>query len=707
MPSRQRTKNSRAKLGFNALESRITPAITIQFDYSYDSTGFFSENPSAVAVLDQAAQIISSQINNTPTAITPDTANGNSYALSFINPSSGSIVRLANKAVPADTLIIYAGGYNPSAANGGSGEPGASAATGTAAFVTNVTTRGETGAAVTWGGSVSFSTAVPWSFVGESGTPAYYQLDFLTDAVQELAQVLGVGTTKAWYTDIDKTNETFTGVHADAAYGGPVPLYTGGPVGDAGSRWAPGILSYAQEPLLDSTQIFAGARKLPTSLDWAGIADIGWSVDHLAFTTEPPLSSSANAGFGLVVAAEDPTGQVDTLFTGTIALAMGTNPGGGTLAGTLSMAATGGLATFSGLSINQPGVGYTLQASSSALPNATSNTFDVTAPGTVEQLAVSTEPPVQVVAGAPFSITFSVDLPSGAVDTSYNDLIALNVVNNPGNTTLHGPLLVFANNGVAVFSGLSLDAAAGGYTIAGVATGLSSSPAITNPIQVVASPLFHLVFTTQPPPSVQTFTNFSVGVIAEDPYGNLETNYNDILTLTMANNAGNAIFIGGKTLTADAAGVTFGGLQLSQAADGYLVRVTSTNGTTSLSNPFDVVAPAGSGNVGTPPAAPSPSSLGAPKIIRETPIFAGSGKHKHLIGFRLVFNQALDPATASNGGNYIVSQNVKQGRRTMALSLDFQAMYNGANDSVSLLLEGLATFKRGGKLVVVARLRTG
>jgi len=69
-----------------------------------------------------------------------------------------------------------------------------------------------------------------------------------------------------------------------------------------------------------------------------------------------------------------------TGFTGTITVALGANPGGGTLAGTKSVAAVSGVATFSTLSINNAGTGYTLVASAAGLTGATSAAFNITAP---------------------------------------------------------------------------------------------------------------------------------------------------------------------------------------------------------------------------------------------------------------------------------------------------------------------------------------
>jgi len=62
----------------------------------------------------------------------------------------------------------------------------------------------------------------------------------------------------------------------------------------------------------------------------------------------------------------------------TVTIAIGTNPGGGTVSGTLS-AVTGstGIATFDTLSINQLGVGYTLVASAAGFSTATSVPFTI------------------------------------------------------------------------------------------------------------------------------------------------------------------------------------------------------------------------------------------------------------------------------------------------------------------------------------------
>ncbi len=66
-------------------------------------------------------------------------------------------------------------------------------------------------------------------------------------------------------------------------------------------------------------------------------------------------------------------------FTTVITLALDSNPGGSTLSGTLSATVIGGVATFSDLSLDNPGTGYTLRATASGLTDAVSDAFNVIA----------------------------------------------------------------------------------------------------------------------------------------------------------------------------------------------------------------------------------------------------------------------------------------------------------------------------------------
>ena len=96
--------------------------------------------------------------------------------------------------------------------------------------------------------------------------------------------------------------------------------------------------------------------------------EIRLPVATLGFTTQPgngvagsPLSAQP------VVEVQDADGNTVASDTSTVTLAIGTNAGGGTLSGTTSQVAVAGVATFTDLSIDAAGDGYTLVAAADGL----------------------------------------------------------------------------------------------------------------------------------------------------------------------------------------------------------------------------------------------------------------------------------------------------------------------------------------------------
>lgn len=118
-----------------------------------------------------------------------------------------------------------------------------------------------------------------------------------------------------------------------------------------------------------------------TGISTIGISDFGGSgaATHLVFTVQP---SNTVAGAVITpavrVAAVSNSGSTDPTFVNSVTVALGANPGGGTLSGTTTISAVAGVATFSNLSISSAGVGYTLIASTPTRTPATSAAFSVT-----------------------------------------------------------------------------------------------------------------------------------------------------------------------------------------------------------------------------------------------------------------------------------------------------------------------------------------
>jgi hypothetical protein len=103
---------------------------------------------------------------------------------------------------------------------------------------------------------------------------------------------------------------------------------------------------------------------------------------RLVFTVQPgTVSAGVAIAPAVAVTVQDTLGATLTGFTGPVRIGIGTNPVGGTLSGTTTVAAVAGVAMFSDLTIDKAGSGYALVATSdSALP-AMSATFDVTGGG--------------------------------------------------------------------------------------------------------------------------------------------------------------------------------------------------------------------------------------------------------------------------------------------------------------------------------------
>ncbi|MGQ0507031.1 MAG: PKD domain-containing protein, partial [Myxococcaceae bacterium] len=122
------------------------------------------------------------------------------------------------------------------------------------------------------------------------------------------------------------------------------------------------------------------------------------AANRLAFGTQP---SSALAGAALspvvTVRVEDSFGNLVTSSTAPVALALSANPTGATLSGTQTVNAISGVATFSDLSLNRSGNGFTLGATAAGLTPATSPPFNVSGAGPT-RLAFTT-PARSVVAG--------------------------------------------------------------------------------------------------------------------------------------------------------------------------------------------------------------------------------------------------------------------------------------------------------------------
>ena len=124
--------------------------------------------------------------------------------------------------------------------------------------------------------------------------------------------------------------------------------------------------------LATATNLFSGVS---TSFDVnAGPAS------KLVFTAQPGAAVSGSTLPTINVTVLDAVDNLVTTGPSSITVAIGTNPGSGTLSGTTTVTPVNGVATFSDLSINNAGTGYTLTATATNLTGATSGIFTIRNP---------------------------------------------------------------------------------------------------------------------------------------------------------------------------------------------------------------------------------------------------------------------------------------------------------------------------------------
>ena len=315
------------------------------------------------------------------------------------------------------------------------------------------------------------------------------------------------------------------------------------------------------------------------------------AATQLAFTVQPG-NTTAGVDFSpaLQVTARDAEGNTDTGFTGNVTLAIGTNPSGGVLDGTVTVAAVNGVATFGSVNIDEAGNGYTLTASSGALTQATSNAFNITtAPASVLAFTVQ---PTNTAAGA--SITPAVQVTArdsvGNTVTSFTGDVTVAIGTNPSSGALSGTTTVAAVSGVATFSNLSIDLAGDGYTL--TATSGALTQATSDAFNITAGAATQLVFTVQP---TNTQTNATitpaVQVTVQDDFGNTVTTYTSDVTVGIGTNPSGGS-LGGTLVVAASAGVAaFSDLSIDTAGTGYTLTADSGALPQATSTAFDITTP--------------------------------------------------------------------------------------------------------------------
>lgn len=292
------------KLTCEQLEDRCTPSISIQFDYSRDTNGFINDSARRTA-LENAALMVTARLDDTLAAITP--SGTNTWKPSIIHPGTGAKVTLSGKTkVPANTIIIFAGGRNLADGTLGIGGRSSVSSSGTTAWLNRVKGRGEPGALLAKPtdtapaiGHITFDTVgTNWHFGATTSGLDSNESDFMSVAMHEVTHVLGINnsSSNSWSQLI--SGNFFTGKKTRAANGGTnVRVHSGK------GHFAEGVKnSNGVEAAMDPT-LTRGTRKFLGALDFAALDDIGWDIrtsDGSIFRAKDKIAKPERDSGGLV-----------------------------------------------------------------------------------------------------------------------------------------------------------------------------------------------------------------------------------------------------------------------------------------------------------------------------------------------------------------------------------------------------------------------
>ena len=256
-------------------------------------------------------------------------------------------------------------------------------------------------------------------------------------------------------------------------------------------------------------------------------------VAAMVFTVQPGNTAAGAAIAPAVrVTLQDAFGNVATSATDAVTVALGNNPRNGTLSGTKTVNAISGVATFSSLSTDKKGTGYTLTASSGTLPTVTSTAFDITN-GSGPKLVFRTVP-AQVTAGEALpaiEVELQDALGNAFDDASFN--VTLGLGENAVAGQLYGRATAASVGGVAKFEGVNLRKAGNGYTLVATAQGFEGATSTAFTVAPAAAASFALTF----PSSVTAGQEATLSAAAYDAYGNPASTYSGTVKVTSSDTA--------------------------------------------------------------------------------------------------------------------------------------------------------------------------
>ncbi len=360
----------------------------------------------------------------------------------------------------------------------------------------------------------------------------------------DLAQFRADGTTAISVGEtIDETTVVFTGTVSDPDPGDLLRLqtetqplgvpFTGFPNDSSNQVSGGGSVSVTFSGLRDDLSYRWRARVTDqdgNASAWAsfgnnGDADVDFAVaipaSAIDFTTQPSaVTYGTSFQPPVTVSAFEPSGVIDTSFTGQVTIAIAANTGtpGATLSGTTVRSAISGVATFDDLAIDLIGSGYVLTATSLNLPSESSVAFDVLA-GSAGRLGVVVQPAGTAQSGLALTQqpVVQVQDSDGHEVSDSGRTVTAEIASGLTGATLSSGSATTDSSGLATFAGLTITGPVGEYVLRFVSPGLL--PAVSEIISLIPGLADPATTTAVVPDGVAGFTT-KIVVTVRDASGN-------------------------------------------------------------------------------------------------------------------------------------------------------------------------------------------
>ncbi len=340
--------------------------------------------------------------------------------------------------------------------------------------------------------------------------------------------------------------------------------------------------------LIGSYQLNASTNTVPSTVDSSIFSVTAGAPAQLIYSVEP-TSVESTTSISPAIQVQDAFGNLVTTATDSVILTINDNPGGGSLWGTLTIAAVSGVATFSDISIDKAGSGYTLDATSTGLTTATSAGFNITV-GPATQLVYSVEP-----TNATSTTSIAPSIQVQALDDGGNLVptmtapVTLAINSNPSNGILSGTVTVSAVGGEATFSDITIDKAGNAYTLDATSPALSAATSAS--FDITMGSATRLAYSVEPTNAVSTASIApAIKVQILDDGGNQVSTATNQLTLAINDNPGNGTLSGTLTVSAVAGEATFSDVSIDKRGTGYRLVVGASGMTSDVSEEFNIVA---------------------------------------------------------------------------------------------------------------------